>query len=134
LFSQLNKKKKIMAREQEQLPTSNINRICQGTEVIGNINTPGDIRLDGFLEGNITAKGKVVVGNTGRTKGEIIGRTTDIFGQVEGSLNVSEIISLKSTSNVKGSLTTSKISIEAGAIFNGTCTMSEKAAVAPLKK
>jgi cytoskeletal protein CcmA (bactofilin family) len=124
-----------MAREQEQQPMSNINRICQGTEVIGNINTPGDIRLDGFLEGNITAKGKVVVGNTGKTKGEITGRTTDIFGHVEGSLNITEIISLKSTSNVKGSIVTSKISIEAGAIFNGTCTMSDaKADAAPPKK
>jgi cytoskeletal protein CcmA (bactofilin family) len=119
-----------MAREQEQQSMSNINRICQGTEVIGNINTPGDIRLDGFLEGNITAKGKVVVGNTGKTKGEIIGRTTDIFGQVEGSLNISEIMSLKSTSNVKGSIVTAKISIEAGAIFNGTCTMSETKTIA----
>jgi cytoskeletal protein CcmA (bactofilin family) len=123
-----------MAREQEQLPISNINRICQGTEVIGNINTPGDIRLDGFLEGNITAKGKVVVGNTGKTKGEITGRTTDIFGHVEGTLKVSEIISLKSTSNVKASLVTSKISIEAGAIFNGTCTMSETNANAGYSK
>ncbi|MDR1405769.1 MAG: polymer-forming cytoskeletal protein [Prevotellaceae bacterium] len=122
-----------MAREQEQQPISNINRICQGTEVVGNINTPGDIRLDGSLDGNITAKGKVVVGNTGRTKGEIVGRTTDIFGQVEGTLNISEIISLKSTSNVKGSIVTAKISIEAGAIFNGTCTMSETKVIPPKK-
>ncbi len=115
-----------MGREQEQQPAGNINRLCQGTEVIGNINTTGDIRLDGSLEGNLNSKGKVVVGNTGKTKGDIICRTTDIFGQVEGTLNVAEIVSLKSSSKVSGTIITAKLSIEAGAVFNGTCTMPEE--------
>jgi len=116
-----------MGREQEQQqPTGNINRICQGTEIIGNVNATGDIRLDGSLEGNLNSKGKVVVGSTGRTKGDIACRTTDIFGEVEGSLHVSEIINLKSSSKVSGTIVTAKLSIEAGATFNGTCTMPEE--------
>jgi cytoskeletal protein CcmA (bactofilin family) len=117
-----------MAREQEQQQPagSNINRICQGTEVTGNINTSGDIRLDGILDGNITSKGKVVIGGTGKTKGEIVCRTADIFGHVDGSVTASDIVSLKSTSVVKGGIITVKISIEAGAVFNGTCTMPEE--------
>jgi cytoskeletal protein CcmA (bactofilin family) len=120
-----------MAREQEQqLQTANINRICSGTEIIGNIKTSGDIRLDGVLDGNIESKGKLVIGNIGRTKGEIVCRTADVFGFVEGLLNVSEIVSLKSSANVKGTITTAKISIEAGAIFNGSCSMPENTAAA----
>ncbi|MDR0728624.1 MAG: polymer-forming cytoskeletal protein [Prevotellaceae bacterium] len=115
-----------MAREQEQqVATNNINRICQGTEIIGNIKTTGDIRLDGVLEGNIVSTGKIVIGNVGKTKGEINCRTADIFGFVDGLLDVSEIVNLKATANIKGTITTAKISIEAGAIFNGTCTMPE---------
>jgi cytoskeletal protein CcmA (bactofilin family) len=121
-----------MAKEQEQqITTGNINRICQGTEILGNVNTSGDIRLDGVLEGNISSSGKVVIGATGRTKGEITCRTTDVFGQVDGTLSASEIVNLKSTSNIKGSIVTTKISIEAGAIFNGTCTMPEEKPQAP---
>ncbi|MDR1681078.1 MAG: polymer-forming cytoskeletal protein [Prevotellaceae bacterium] len=125
-----------MAREQEQqLATSNINRICQGTEIIGNIKTSGDIRLDGVLEGNIVSTGKIVIGNAGKTKGEINCRTADIFGFVDGLLDVSEIVSLKSSATVKGTITTAKISIEAGAVFNGTCTMPEPPkSPAPQKK
>jgi len=127
-----------MAREQEQQPIGgNINRICQGTEVTGNINTPGDIRLDGVLDGNITSKGKVVIGVTGKTKGEIVCRTMDVFGLIEGTLNVSEIVNLKNSSNTKGTIVTFKISIETGAVFNGTCTMPEDknaTATAPPKK
>ncbi|MDR0667817.1 MAG: polymer-forming cytoskeletal protein [Prevotellaceae bacterium] len=115
-----------MAREQEQqIATSNINRICQGTEIIGNIKTSGDIRFDGVLEGNIISSGKLVIGSVGKTKGEINCRTADIFGFVDGVLDVSEIVNLKASANIKGTITTAKISIEAGAIFNGTCTMPE---------
>lgn len=115
-----------MAREQEQqIATSNINRICQGTEIVGNIKTSGDIRFDGVLEGNIISSGKLVIGSVGRTKGEINCRTADVFGFVDGVLDVSEIVNLKASANIKGTITTAKISIEAGAIFNGTCTMPE---------
>jgi cytoskeletal protein CcmA (bactofilin family) len=127
-----------MAREPEkqeqQLSTANINRICQGTEIVGDIKTTGDIRLDGILEGNLFAKGKLVIGSIGKTKGDIICRTADIFGIVEGSLNVAEIVNLKTSSNVKGTITTSRISIEAGAVFNGTCTMPEQKTTAPVLK
>ncbi|MDR2362196.1 MAG: polymer-forming cytoskeletal protein [Prevotellaceae bacterium] len=125
-----------MAREQEQqVATSNINRICQGTEIVGNIKTTGDIRLDGILEGNIVSTGKIVIGTAGKTKGEINCRTADIFGFVDGLLDVSEIVNLKATANIKGTITTAKISIEAGAVFNGTCTMPEQqASPLPSKK
>ena len=114
-----------MAREQDQQAnTANTNRICQGTEITGDINTSGDIRLDGVLTGNITTKGKMVVGNTGKTKGDINCRVADIFGQVDGTINVSELICLKSTAVVKGNISTSKINVEAGAVFNGTCVMT----------
>jgi Integral membrane protein CcmA involved in cell shape determination len=116
-----------MAREQDQQAiATNINRLCQGSEVSGDINTSSDIRLDGALTGNIISKGKVVIGNTGKTKGDTTCRIADIFGQVEGNLNVSEFITIKSTAVVKGNIFTKKINIEAGAVFNGTCSISNE--------
>ncbi len=74
-----------MSREQETL-SYNINRISQGTEITGTINTTGDIRIDGILEGNLTSKGRVVIGETGRVKGELNCRFIDVWGTFEGSL------------------------------------------------
>ncbi|MQY79542.1 MAG: polymer-forming cytoskeletal protein, partial [Bacteroidetes bacterium] len=42
-----------------------INLIGIGTEITGDINSNGDIRIDGTLNGNLITKGKVVIGETG---------------------------------------------------------------------
>jgi cytoskeletal protein CcmA (bactofilin family) len=49
-----------------------INLISIGTDITGDIKSNGDIRIDGSLTGNLNTKGKVVIGATGKVKGEII--------------------------------------------------------------
>ncbi len=113
-----------MSREQETL-SYNINRISQGTEITGTINTTGDIRIDGILEGNLTSKGRVVIGETGRVKGELNCRFIDVWGTFEGSLSATEATNMKAMATVTGDLKTCKLCIEVGAKFNGTCSMSD---------
>ena len=113
-----------MSREQDSL-SHNINRISQGTEIVGTISTTGDIRIDGILEGNLTSKGRVVIGETGRVKGELNCRIIDVWGSFEGSLSASEATNMKAMAAVTGDLKTTKLCIEVGAKFNGTCSMSE---------
>ncbi|MDR2040441.1 MAG: polymer-forming cytoskeletal protein [Bacteroidales bacterium] len=103
------------------------NTITNGTEIIGDINSNGDIRLDGLLKGNLNTKGKVVVGPTGNVIGTINCKNSDIFGKVEGKITVSDLLSLKSTANLKGDIITNKLSIEPGCKFTGTCSMDANA-------
>ena len=113
-----------MGKEQEQtVLQNNINRICQGTEIVGNVMTPGDIRIDGVLKGNINAQGRIVIGATGFIKGEITCRNVDIWGAFEGKLVVSEALFLKSTGVVTGDIVTAKLIVEPNAIYNGACSM-----------
>jgi cytoskeletal protein CcmA (bactofilin family) len=112
-----------MGRTEQEALSQNINRISEGTEIVGTITTSGDIRIDGILEGNLTSKGRIVIGEKGRIKGELAGRQVDIWGTLEGSLNASEIINLKAMSTIIGDIKTLKLCIEVGALFNGTCTM-----------
>lgn len=102
------------------------NIIGAGTKVVGDIDTNGDLRIDGVIEGNITAKGKVVLGSAGSIKGTIKCANAEISGNFDGKIEASELLSLKSTSVFKGDMKVSKLSIEPGAIFNGTCNMSDK--------
>ncbi len=113
-----------MSREQETL-SHNINRISQGTEIIGTINTTGDIRIDGVLEGNLSSKGRVVIGETGRVKGELNCRFIDVWGTFEGTMSVAETTNMKAMASVTGDLKTNKLCIEIGSKFNGTCSMSD---------
>ena len=111
-----------MAKYIENESTSH-NTINSGTEILGDINSNGDIRLDGVLSGNINAKGKVVVGESGKVKGIINCRNADVFGLVEGKINVSELLSLNANAQIIGDIVTNRLSIEPGCKFTGNCKM-----------
>jgi cytoskeletal protein CcmA (bactofilin family) len=102
-----------------------INLISNGTDIIGDIKTNGDIRIDGTLTGNLNTKGKVVIGPTGKVSGEVICKNSEVSGIVEGKINVGQLLNLKASSKIVGDISTSKLSIEPGAKFSGNCKMSD---------
>jgi cytoskeletal protein CcmA (bactofilin family) len=77
---------KINESEQQQILH---NTITNGTEIIGDINSQGDLRLDGFLKGNLNIKGRIVIGKTGKVIGTITCKNAEINGNVEGMVYVS---------------------------------------------
>ncbi len=99
------------------------NMIGNGTKIIGDIETKGDIRIDGSIEGNIVSKGKVVIGVEGSVKGQVECVNAEVSGSIEGSVNILELLSLKESSKLNGSIKTTKLSIEPGAVFSGECEM-----------
>ena len=118
-----------MSKNKEpEVGTNNFNRICVGTEIVGTINASTDFRIDGYVEGSINSKGKIVVGEKARIKGDIVARNADILGTVEGTLTISELLSIKSTGVVIGNITARKVTIEVGAQFNGNCNMTDNIA------
>jgi len=102
-----------------------INLISNGTEITGDVKSNGDIRIDGVLSGNLTTKGKVVIGPTGKAKGEVFCKNSEVSGTIEGKICVSQLLTLKADSKIIGDIITFKLSIEPGAKFTGNCKMSE---------
>ncbi|HBC77367.1 MAG TPA: cell shape determination protein CcmA [Bacteroidales bacterium] len=102
-----------------------INLISNGTEITGDVKSNGDIRIDGLLTGNLTTKGKVVIGPTGKVKGEVYCKNSEVSGAVDGKICVSQLLTLKTDSKISGDILTFKLSIEPGAKFTGNCKMSE---------
>jgi len=102
-----------------------VNLINQGTEITGDIKSSGDIRIDGILNGNMVTKGKVVIGPTGRVKGEVECKNSEVSGIVDGKITVTQLLNLKSSSKIIGTIITNKLSIEPGALFTGNCSMKE---------
>ncbi len=106
--------------------TPSVNLIGNGTDIIGDITSNGDLRIDGSLKGTIKSSGKVVVGSTGRVEGEIICQNADLSGEVKAHLKVNELLSLKANAVVTGDIITNKLAIEPGAVFTGACTMGNQ--------
>jgi len=114
-----------MAKIMEQ-ENNTINLIGAGTTIKGNIDSSGDIRIDGNLNGNLHTKGKVVIGTTGLIKGEVDCKNSDVEGKIEGKIHAQELLSLKSTSVILGDISARRLAIEPGAKFTGNCNMSSE--------
>jgi len=112
-----------MAKSNE-IENHTINLIGTGTVIEGNIISNGDIRIDGTLKGNLTTRGKVIVGDTGKVSGEVNCKNFEVEGSVDGKVTVTDLLSLRIKSKILGDIITSKLAIEPGALFTGRCDMS----------
>lgn len=113
-----------MAKINEPHSPEKLNRIVAGTQIEGVIVSDSNIRIDGSVNGTITVKGRLVVGSTGKIKGEVECENADIEGNIEGKIAVNGLLSLKSTARLECDITTKKLAIEPGATFSGNCSMS----------
>lgn len=107
------------------------NILASNTSIVGEINSDGDFRIDGTLEGVLKTDGRVVIGKTGVIKGNVTCVNADVEGAFSGELNVSNTLAVKTSADISGDVITGKLSVEPGANFNATCSM--KGAVKELK-
>ena len=117
-----------MARTQE-IEHNRLNVIGEGTSIQGDIQSNGDIRIDGSLVGNLSTQGKLVIGNSGKITGDIQCKNAEISGGIEGKITVAELLSLKASAKLHGDIITKKLAIEPNAVFTGTCKMDSGSAV-----
>ncbi|MGZ8460046.1 MAG: bactofilin family protein [Candidatus Deferrimicrobiaceae bacterium] len=93
--------------------------------VKGEMVVRGTVRIDGNLEGDIRADW-VIVGETGRIRGNVKARAIVVGGRVDGNIEGSEIVELKDKAQVVGEICTSKLSISEGALFEGQSSMKKR--------
>ena len=120
---------KNISKDSEIQLSGNFNKLCTGTKITGTIFAATDFRIDGDVDGNIECKGKIVIGDKAKIKGEILSKNMDIHGTVEGTIHIEEILCLKGTAIVSGEIFVRKLIIELGAVFNGTCKVSDSVPV-----
>jgi|TARA_B100000767_G_scaffold274838_2_gene309197 cytoskeletal protein CcmA (bactofilin family) len=100
-----------------------INRIVEGTVIEGTIQSDSNLRIDGKFSGELTTKGRLVVGPKGVVKGVINCLCCDVEGILEGEVTVLELLAMKSSATVQGDLFYGQLSVEAGAKALGTFRM-----------
>lgn len=99
------------------------NRVLAGTSIEGEINSDGDMRIDGRLKGTINISGKLVIGENGKVEGEVRCTNANVSGALEGKVEVVELLSLAASARVMGDVVTGKLAVEPGAEFTGSCSM-----------
>ena len=110
------------------------NSVVAGTSLEGTINAASDIRIDGSLNGKLDCKGRVIIGPDGKVEGEIVCQNAVIEGKFEGKLSVKELLNVRENANIQGDVSTDKLLVQPGAIFNVTCNMGGQTLKAFAKK
>lgn len=103
-----------------------ISTLALGAEIIGEINASGSFRVVGKIKGNIKITGRLVVDDAGVIEGDVTCKIASISGKIDGRVVAEEMLELNKTARVHGDIVTTKIKIEEGAIFTGTCNMDSK--------
>lgn len=112
-------------KEKAQFENSDkLNRLVEGTKIVGDLMTDSNLRIDGEVVGNVFSRSRVEIGETGIVFGNINCLEADIEGKVEGSIDIEELLILRSTSKIIGDIVTARLSIEEGATFLGSCQMT----------
>jgi cytoskeletal protein CcmA (bactofilin family) len=93
--------------------------------ISGNINSTGEIQIDGTFEGDIKAE-TLLIGETALVKGEIIADTVRVHGRIEGLVRA-RVVSLAKSAHVVGDVLHSELAIEQGAYLEGHCRRIEDA-------
>ncbi len=102
------------------------NIIGKGTTFTGNIETFGNIRIEGKVVGDVISKSKVAVGPSAVIEGKLLAQVAEVEGEVKGKVEVTDLLILKPTSKVSGDIYANKLTVESGAKFDGQCKMGQK--------
>lgn len=91
--------------------------ICDGVRLRGDLESAGDLHLDGIVEGDLRA-GHLVIGETGAVSGAIHADAVEVHGRVSGVI-CARRVKLWATARVDGDISHTELAIEAGAHFEG---------------
>jgi cytoskeletal protein CcmA (bactofilin family) len=95
------------------------------THFEGTLKSAGNVRVDGTFMGDITARGRVLIGEAANVEGDIIGEAVAVGGIVRGDITARKISVLR-TGRVWGNLVSEALATEEGAFIQGQITMEER--------
>lgn len=121
----------------DMMGTASVESVIGASLVVkGEIQSRGTLRVDGQVEGKITAAGAVIVGENGKVEADITADQIVVGGIVKGNLIGREKVTLMS-GRLYGNVSTKAANfvVYEGVIFDGICTMGkgERSGQLPLK-
>lgn len=99
--------------------------IGKNSVIKGDLNIRGGIKVDGVIEGTLTADGFIVIGVSGKAKATLKAKECLISGELEGDVTVSEELELDKTAKVTGSIIAKSLTVHSGAVISGHCHTGE---------
>jgi cytoskeletal protein CcmA (bactofilin family) len=103
--------------------------VGNGTTLTGEASFKGMLRVDGHLSGRVSSEGgTLIVGNNGQVDANIEVAVAIIQGSVNGDITASQRLEMGRAAKVNGNVQTPSLVIEQGAVFEGSCRMTQQRA------
>ena len=118
--------KKSVTLEQSNMKVNTI--IGTGAVFSGNVTVKDTIRIDGEVEGDVKTDAILIVGSSGKIKGNVEAETVFTGGCIYGNLTVQNKVEASSTAKIYGDIKTKVIVIDENAVFQGKCDMGQQKA------
>ena len=97
--------------------------ISADLKIIGDLDSGGDLQIDGAVEGDITSR-SLTIGESAVVRGVLVAETVRIYGSVIGEVRANSV-TLSKTARVAGDISHQSLIMEAGADLVGTLSRLE---------
>lgn len=95
----------------------------KGSRITGTVVLEGPSRIEGHVEGEVSARDTLTVGEGAVVNARIRGTTVVVLGTVTGDVVAETRLELRPPGKIVGDVTTPTLVIDEGAMFEGRCSM-----------
>ena len=92
-------------------------------EFSGVLTYKGNVRIDGTFDGEIETDDTLFIGEQANVKAQIRAGSVIASGRIKGDITAAQRVELKSPAIIDASISTPKLSMDNGVIFNGRIAM-----------
>jgi cytoskeletal protein CcmA (bactofilin family) len=101
--------------------------------LVGTLHVEGDLRIQGSVDGEVTATGEITVHAGGTARARISARDIVVSGAVEGTAVASGLLVLGETASIAGEVRAGRLRVDEGATLNATITMTPSGDAPPAR-
>ena len=101
----------------------------KGSRVEGKLTFEGSVRIDGQVDGEISAQDVVLIGETAELTAQIHANTVVVQGRLTGDITARKRVELRAPATMIGNISTPSLVINDGVVFEGHCAMGGASAV-----
>jgi cytoskeletal protein CcmA (bactofilin family) len=95
----------------------------KGSRVTGKLVFEGTVRIEGQVEGEISAQDTLVIGESAVVNAQVTGTSVVVHGRVTGDITARKRLEIRAPGKLFGNINTPSLVIHEGVIFEGQCVM-----------
>jgi cytoskeletal protein CcmA (bactofilin family) len=98
----------------------------KGTNVTGELQFAGTLRIDGNFHGSISTNDTLIIGEHAVVHADIRAGVVEVHGQVFGTIEAKRRIEISPSGRVRGDIQSSVLSVTPGGVLDGRIRMADE--------